>query len=131
MSFRETREEAHHMSDNVHWLLDLNIKDGKLDDFKAVMNEMIEATRANEPGTLIYEWFISEDGKSCHIYERYVDSAATMIHLGSFGEKFAERFLAALEPTRFMVYGNPNDEVRAALEGFGAVHMSQIGGFAR
>ncbi len=131
MSFRETRKEAHHMSDNVHWLLDLNIKDGKLDDFKAVMNEMIEATRANEPGTLNYEWFISEDGKSCHIYERYVDSAATMIHLGSFGEKFAERFLAALEPTRFMVYGNPNDEVRAALVGFGAVHMSQIGGFAR
>ncbi len=131
MSFRETREEAHHMSDNVHWLLELNIKDGKLDDFKAVMNEMIEATRANEPGTLNYEWFISEDGKSCHLYERYVDSAATMIHLGSFGEKFAERFLAALEPTRFMVYGNPNDEVRAALAGFGAVHMSQIGGFVR
>ncbi len=119
------------MSDIVHWLLELNIKDGKSDDFKALMNEMVGATRANEPGTLIYEWFISEDGKSCHIYERYVDSAATMTHLGSFGQNFAERFLAAAEPTRFVVYGNPNDEVRGALAGFGAVHMSQIGGFAR
>jgi hypothetical protein len=54
-----------------------------------------------------------------------------MTHLGSFGQNFAERFLAAADPTRFVVYGNPNDEVRGALAGFGAVHMSQIGGFVR
>jgi quinol monooxygenase YgiN len=118
------------MSDEVHWVLEVNIKDGELDNFKAVMKDMVEATQ-NEPGASNYEWFISEDGNSCHIYERYADSAATMTHLGSFGQNFAERFLAAVEPTRFVVYGNPNDEVRGALAGFGAVHMSQIGGFAR
>ena len=119
------------MSDNVHWLLELAIKEGQLDAFKALMQEMVEATQTNEPDTLNYEWFISEDGKTCHLYERYADSAATMTHLGSFGQKFAERFLAAVEPTRFVVYGNPNDEVRQALSGFGAVHMEQIGGFVR
>jgi hypothetical protein len=51
--------------------------------------------------------------------------------LGSFGQNFAERFLAAVAPTRLVVYGDPNDEVRAALSAFGAVHMAQIGGFAR
>ena len=119
------------MSDHVHWMLEVAIKPGELDNFKALMNEMVEATEANEPNTLNYEWFISEDGSNCHIYERYADSAATMTHLGSFGQNYAERFLAMVNPTRFVVYGNPNDEVRQALAGFGAVHMEQIGGFAR
>jgi len=87
--------------------------------------------QSNEPDTLNYEWFISEDQQTCHIYERYVDSAATMIHLATFGEKFAERILATVEPTRFVVYGNPDETVRGALAGFGAVHMEEIGGFAR
>ncbi len=119
------------MSDVVHWLLEININEGELDNFKALMKEMVDATKANEPGTMNYEWFVSDDEKTCHIYERYADSAATMTHLASFGQNFAERFLAAVAPARFVVYGNPNDEVRAALAGFGAVHMSQIAGFAR
>ena len=41
------------------------------------------------------------------------------------------RFLAAVEPTRFTVYGDPSADVREALAGFGAAHYSQIGGFAR
>ena len=119
------------MSDNVHWVLELNIKDGALDDFKALMGEMVTATKSNEPDAMNYEWFISEDNATAHVYERYADSAATMAHLQWFGENAAERFLAAVEPTRFTVYGDPSTEVREALAGFGAAHYSQIGGFAR
>ncbi len=119
------------MSDAVHWLLALDIKEGEFDNFKALVTEMVDATKANEPGALIYEWFVSDDEKTCHIYERYADSAATMVHLAAFGQNFAERFMGVLEPVQLVVYGNPNDEVRAALAGFGAVHMSQFAGFAR
>jgi len=119
------------MTDNVYWLLEVTIKPGEFDNFKALMKEMVEATQANEPDTLNYEWTITEDSQSCHIYERYADSAATMTHLGSFGAKFAERFMAAAEPTRIVVYGAPNNEVKEALSGFGAVFMEPFGGFAR
>ena len=119
------------MSENVYWLLEVTIKPGELDNFKALMKEMVEATQANEPNTLNYEWTISEDSQNCHIYERYADSAATMTHLGAFGEKFAERFMAAVDPTRIVVYGTPNNEVKEALSGFGPVFMAPFGGFAR
>lgn len=119
------------MSDGVHWVLELNVKDGRVDDFKSLAAEMVAATQANEPGTLIYEYFLSADEKAVNIYERYVDSAATLVHLGTFGEKFAERFLDILEPTRFTVYGNPNAEVRGVLDGFGAQYMGEVVGFAR
>ena len=119
------------MSDAVHWVIELNVKDGQLDAFKALAREMSEATQANEPGATHYEWFISGDGKAVHIYERYVDSAATMIHLGTFGEKFAERFLACVDPARIVVYGDPSADVREALAAFGAAHLAQFAGFAR
>ena len=73
------------MSNNVILMAEFSIKSGELDNFTALVNEMVEATQANEPDTIIYEIFISEDGKSCQIMERYVDSAAAMTHVGNFG----------------------------------------------
>jgi quinol monooxygenase YgiN len=125
-----SREEKT-MSDHVHWVLELDIRDGQLDALKALMNEMVEATRANEPGTLHYEWFVSEDGSKCHIYERYVDSAAVMVHMGTFGQHYAKRFMALLQPTRITVYGPADEAVRKTMAPLGAVHMAEIGGFVR
>ncbi len=119
------------MSDAVSWVLELNVKSGQLDAFKALAQEMSEATQADEPGATHYEWFTDADGKNIHIYERYADSAATMVHLGNFGAKFAERFLACVDPTRLTVYGDPSAEARGALAGFGAAHMTQFDGYAR
>jgi len=119
------------MREAISWVLEMAIKPGELDNFKALMDEMVEDVQASQPDTTIYEWFYSEDGSACHIYERYTDSAATMIHLGSFAENYAERFLGAADPTRLVVYGNPSDEVRAIVGGFGAVFMEQLGGYAR
>jgi quinol monooxygenase YgiN len=52
------------MSENVYWLLEVAIKPGEFDNFKALMEEMVEATQANEPNTLNYEWTISEDSQT-------------------------------------------------------------------
>ncbi len=118
------------MSDVVSWVLEVSIKSGQLDNFKALAEELVQSTR-NEPNTLAYEWFLGEDNSNCHIYERYADSDATMTHLGTFGEKFADRFISLVDITRFAVYGSPNDEVKGVLSGFGATFMGQLNGFAR
>ena len=119
------------MSDNVHWIVEIRIKPGALKSFKTLVGEAVAATKANEPDTLNYEWFISDDETTCHIYERYADSEATLKHLASFGENFAERYSAMTEPVRFVVYGNQSDELRQILDSYGAEHMGQVGGFAR
>lgn len=119
------------MSDHVHWIIEMTINPGALDDFRAVTKEMIDQVQANEPETLAYEWFISSDDSTCHVYERYANSAAVMTHHAWFGANFAERVMALVKPTRVVVYGNPNDEVKTALKDFGAAYMAPIGGFAR
>ena len=118
------------MNEHVSWLLELAVKPGELDNFKRVVDEMIESTRA-EPGTLMYEWSINEDGSVVHGYERFADSGAAVAHLSAFGEKFAQRFLAAVDPTRLSVYGTPSEDAKGALGALGPVYLAPIGGFAR
>jgi quinol monooxygenase YgiN len=108
----------------------MSVRDGKLSDARVLMNEMVASTQL-EPGTQTYEWFLSEDGKTCHINERYADSEAALVHLGNFGAKFVDRFLACFEPTSLFVYGEPSAEARAALDGFGATYLGWLGGFNR
>jgi len=119
------------MSHHVAWVLELTVADGKAEEFRSLMAEMVEATERNEPGTLHYEWSTSDDGRACQIYERYGDSAAVLEHLAAFGERFAERFLQILTPNRLVVFGHPSQEVRAALAGFQPVFTEPVGGFVR
>jgi hypothetical protein len=71
------------MEDQVSWLIELAVKPGALDGFKALM------------------------------------------------AKWAERFLASVDVTRFTVYGSPNAAAKEMLDGFGAVYLGPWGGFSR
>ncbi len=119
------------MSEHVYWVLETNVREGQLGELKTLMKEMVDATMANETGTLNYEWTISDDNLKCTLYERYADSAAAMKHIGSFGKNFAARFMTCLEPKKMVVHGNPSDDVKKALKGMGGVFMTPFGGFAR
>ena len=114
----------------ISWDLMLTVNDGQLESFRTLMEEMVSATQ-EEPGALIYEWFVSDDGGTVHIYERYADSDATLAHLGNFGGRFAERFFSMVDPIGFYAYGTPSDACREALTGAGAQFLTPFGGFAR
>jgi quinol monooxygenase YgiN len=118
------------MSNAISWNLQLSLRDGRLTDARALMDEMVASAR-QEAGTLGYEWFLAEDGSTCHTNERFSDSEAAVTHLRSFGANFAERFLQCFEPTGLAVYGSPSDEARAALDGLGAIYLGSWGGFIR
>jgi quinol monooxygenase YgiN len=119
------------MSDVVFYVCEVAIKEGQLENFKAVMKEMVEATKANEPATMNYEWFIAPDGVTCHICERYANSRAVITHLMSIREKFNARYWATVEPKHFTVYGNPSDEVKKIFAALDTVYMAPLAGFAR
>jgi len=119
------------MSGSVHWVREGDIKEGKLDAFKELMAEMVETARGDAPDMLNYEWFLSDDGAHCQVYERYKSSAVAMAHLTTYRRSFAERFLEAVTPTRMFVYGDPDDAVRGALSDFEPVYFAMIGGFIR
>jgi quinol monooxygenase YgiN len=118
------------MDKQVSWLVEVEVKPGQLETFKTLVNDMVEST-SREPGTLSYEWFISDDGTLVHIYERYADSDELLAHFQGFLEKFADRFSAAVDLKRFAVYGEPSDAAREALDVLNPIYLGTLGGFVR
>ena len=119
------------MSEQVSWRVEVALRPENIDGFRTLINEMVQSTQNNEPDTLLYEWSISEDGTSAHSYETYAHSAAAIIHIDAFGDHFATRFAALAERTHLIVFGNPDDEVRARLSQAGGILTTPIKGFRR
>lgn len=114
--------------DYVAFVLECAINDrGALD---AVMGDLVVSTEANEPGTKVYEWNITEDGSTLITYERFAGSDAALAHHVGFGP-YAERFLSAVTVTRFVVFGAVGEALKEALSGAQPTYVSQIGGFHR
>lgn len=119
------------MSAHVEWLLETKIADGKRGDLDDLMARMVKATFEDEPGTLTYEWYVTDDNSRCLIIERYTDSDAALVHLGNFGANFAGEFLSLVTPERFTVMGQSSDALREALAAFGAEFVGFSAGFHR
>jgi quinol monooxygenase YgiN len=117
------------MTDEVSWHVELAVKPGRLESFRALTGEMVEFTR-RESGVLGYQRFVSDDGEFVHVYERYADSAAALAHLRGFATNFGDRFLVLVERRRFTVFGRPSDELRRFLDQFGATYLRPFGDFA-
>ena len=115
-------------TDDISWTMTLEINEGQGEAFEALMADMVIATK-EEAGTKGYEWHRA--GNTVHINERFETNTDAGIHLGNFGENFAERFLSILTPTGLQVYGPAEGGVREGLAGFGATFYDQVGGFER
>jgi hypothetical protein len=51
-------------------------------------------------------------------------------HLRKFGTLFGKRFATLARRKRFMVFGNPSDELRALLDRYEATYFKPLGSFA-
>jgi quinol monooxygenase YgiN len=118
------------MSDQVFWILEADINAGQFENLRVLIREMVDGTQRDEPGALAYEWLIADDNQSLHLYERYTDSDAVMVHQGNFAQKYAERFRMYLTVTKMTIYGNPSETARAAFS-FGPDYIRLYDGFSR
>ena len=116
------------MGGEISWHVELRVKAGQLENFRALTGEMVAAAH-REPGVLSYQRLISEDDSIVHVYERYRDSAAAAAHLDAFAKQFADRFSAMVERKIFMVFGCPSAELKAALDKFNAIYLKPFGAF--
>ena len=108
----------------------LSIKEGKVEDFKSIVNNMVGITELNEPNTLVYEYHINEDGTECHLLETFKDSDAFMTHLGNVGHMFDTLFQFATM-TRAKIYDSPSDELQESLDPLGVEYFGHFNGVTR
>ena len=117
------------MENEIYSIFHMSIEPAAFETFKALVDEIVERTR-READTLTYQYVVSDDRRSAHIIEHY-RMPGVLPHIEQTFAPYAERFLALAKIEKLFVYGNPTPDIRAKLDGFGAVYLSPFSGFRR
>jgi len=110
-------------------IVDTHIKPGRVEQLRAAAEALFERTQ-EEPGTLRYDYFISDDGlRDIHV-EVFKDAAAFVYHNRNVADLVPALFENG-EIQRIDVIGDVSDELYAELEGNNLKHFEKLGGITR
>ncbi len=105
-------------SGDIRLVAMLDVVPGKRDEFLELAEAAAATVAAEEPGTLTYDWYVSDDGTSARVYEVYESSAALLAHLGGRATTEVLKPMGPLLTGMIVeVYGEPSAELVAATEG--------------
>ena len=114
-----------------------DIRDGKLEEVKARVEELVAFVEANEAEPLAYDIYFDEAGTQMTVVQIHPDSASLERHLTIAGPAF-RKFADLLALARVDVYGEPSEKAlkqaheKARLLGGGAVEVDALhAGFTR
>ncbi len=110
-------------------MFEVTVNRESLDEFKALVARVSVEDEAAEPDSLNLECFA--DGHDVHFYERFQDSPSAVFHLQRLMEHYVGLLLGLSTPTRMTVYGEPSEELQAALAGFSPRYLSTVAGYTR
>ena len=110
-------------------VVDIAIKSGRVDDFRAAAEALFERTQG-EPGTLRYDYFISDDGTRNINIEVFKDADAFVFHNRNAAD-LVPALVDAGDILRIDVVGDVNDDLYKELEGNALLHFEKLGGVTR
>ena len=86
------------------------IGDGRLDELKEAVAELVEFVRSNEPRPIAYEIYFDETGSRMTVVQVHPDSASMEYHMTVAGPAFAG-FAELITLSTLDVYGKPSEEL--------------------
>ena len=116
------------MFEHIGWIVEAKIKDGRRDEFAQIVENIVAETR-KEGGTIVYKYFVSDDGDVL-VLEQFKDVESAQIHITNW-DNFAERWLDAAPGTRMVHLGDLPDELRERHAALAPKHLKFFDGFAR
>jgi quinol monooxygenase YgiN len=125
------------MSDPIVYIDRSQIREGKLEELKAALKELVAFVNANEPQLLSYGFYLTEDGARVTVVAVHPDSPSLEFHMKIAGPRFRE-FTDLIKLSTIEVYGQVSERMlqllreKAELLGSGSVvvHKPYVG-FAR
>lgn len=94
--------------------VDVEIHDGKVEIFKQAVADIARLVEKTEPGTTMYQFFVSPDAKTARICEWYADVDAVMAHPpGRALEEHRAAVLGSSDITSIELYGAPDGRDRS------------------
>ena len=85
----------------------MKIRPDKLEEFKRQAGEIVAQAKAKDPGTLQYDWFLSNDGTECEVREIYESSDALLAHVVNISAPRDTLFEKFATDHAIVIYGDP------------------------
>jgi hypothetical protein len=86
------------------------IREGKLDELKSAVAELVEFVRSNERRPVVYEVYFDDTGSRMTVVQVHPDSASMEYHMTAAGPAFAG-FAELVTLSTLDVYGEPSEEL--------------------
>jgi quinol monooxygenase YgiN len=125
------------MSDPIVVIDSSEIREGKLEELKTALKEMVQFVEANEPEPIAYNIYVDEDGTRMTVVQIHPNSASMEFHMKVAAPIF-RKFTELLKLSRVDFYGRPSEAVlelmrqKAQLLGNAPVVVNELhAGFAR
>jgi quinol monooxygenase YgiN len=113
------------------------IREGRIDELRAALTQLVEFVEANEAEPIAYSIYIDEDGRRMTVMQIHPNSASMELHMRLAGPIF-RNFTELLVLSRVDFYGTPSDTLlqqmrqKAELLGNAPVVVNELhAGFAR
>ena len=118
----------------IQFKAEFTIQEGKIEEFKTLVQEMSRVVETNEPYTIGYEFYLNrEDETKCIVQEIYTNSEAVFAHnAGVASQTILPKIFNVARISRFEVYGNPSEELQKLLtSSFSLQTYNLFTGFSR
>jgi quinol monooxygenase YgiN len=111
---------------------EFTIQEGKIEEYKKLVQEMSRVVEANEPDTIGYQFYLNRDGTKCIVSETYANSEAVFAHSNGIASKtILPKIFNISKISKFDVYGNPSEELQKVLVSFSPDTYNLFAGFSR
>ena len=118
--------------DKLEFRAEFTIQEGKIEEYKKLVQEMSRVVEANEPDTTGYQFYLNRDGTKCIVSETYANSEAAFAHSNSIASKtILPKIFDISKISKFDVYGNPSEELQKMLASFSPDTYNLFVGFSR
>ncbi len=112
---------------------EFTIEEGKIEEYKKLVQEMSRVVEANEPNTINYQFYLNRDETKCIVYETYSSSEAVFAHMNAIASQtILPNIFNVSKISKFEVYGNPSEELQKVLtSSFSPETYHPFAGFTR
>ncbi|MHA2037994.1 MAG: hypothetical protein ACW98X_16275 [Promethearchaeota archaeon] len=93
------------------------IPEGKLEEFKLRVNDVMKEVREKGTTALKYDVFINSDQSECEVREEYKNSEDLIEHMGKFREFLQTNFFNDFPLDHLVLYGNPSPQLLEKAKG--------------
>ena len=117
----------------IQFRAEFTIQEGKIEEYKRLVQEMSRVVEANEPDTINYQFYLNRDETKCIVHETYTNSEAVFAHIsGIASQTILPQIFNISRISRFEVYGNPSVELQKVLtSSFSPQTYNLFAGFTR